>query len=66
MRLFTLIFYSFSRCFQLAHAQTAEQKFKNIQIFKRLPADAAGPDDGFHLRLARRPLQLLPRPQQLR
>src|SRR6185503_9644442 len=45
MRLLTLIF--IISVVSIAHAQTAEQKFKNIQIFKTLPAAQLDPTMAF-------------------
>ena len=45
MRLLTLVF--LIGVVSIAHAQTAEQKFKNIQIFKTLPATQLDPTMAF-------------------
>src|ERR1041384_7197834 len=45
MRLLTVIFVLV--IVSTAHAQTAEQKFKNIQIFKTLPATQLDPTMAF-------------------
>jgi len=46
MRLLTMIFLA-ALIVSTAHAQTAEQKFKNIQIFKTLPATQLDPTMAF-------------------
>jgi len=47
MRLLTVIFVLFLLGLPTARAQTAEQKFKNIQIFKTLPATQLDPTMAF-------------------
>src|SRR5215510_9680919 len=46
MRLLTLVFF-ITVVVSITHAQTAEQKFKNIQIFKTLPATQLDPTMAF-------------------